>query len=195
MAGPAGQFGHLATCRPELSAALSEAEFRAWYWLKAELILFCRTNGISPTGSKPELNARIADFLADRPAKPSTPRKPKSGKMPTEFTLDSLIGEGWRCGPRLGAFMREVLGPGFRFNAETRDFIHHGKSKTLADAALCYQESVRPGRKKSRIPEQLEYNRHFREFFRDNPGTSREEAIVAWWARRGCRKVTKEPAI
>ena len=86
--------------------------------------------------------------------------------MPKDFSLDTVIGEGWRCGPKLGAFLREVVGGGFHFNAETRDFIHNGAGKTLADAAIRYRESVRPGRTKSKIPEQLEYNRQFREFFR-----------------------------
>jgi hypothetical protein len=174
--------------RPELSAGMRVEEFEAWYWLKEELVGFCRRQGISPTGSKPELLARISALLAGRTSIRFASPKRNRVEMPTEFTLETVIGEGWRCGPKLGGFLRQVVGSGFRFNAETRDFIHHGSGKTLADAALCYQESVRPGREKSEIPEQLEYNRHFREFFRAHPDASRDEAIAAWWSKRSRRK-------
>ena len=69
-----------------------------------------------------------------------------------------------------------------------RDFIHHQPGRTLAEAAICYQQSVRPGRKKAAIPEQLEYNRHFREYFQQNPDASRRDAIAAWWVKRGARR-------
>jgi hypothetical protein len=73
-------------------------------------------------------------------------------RMPTHFTMDTIIGEGWRCNPSLGAFFKQNLGPGFHFNAPTRDFIHTKPGKTLADSAICYQTSVRPGEKKPPIP-------------------------------------------
>ena len=108
--------------------------------------------------------------------------------MPTHFTLETTIGQGWRCGPALGALFRQTLGNSFHFNAEMRDFIHQQAGRTLRDAALCYQQSVRSGRRTSAIPEQLEYNRHFREYFRENPGASREAAIAAWWVKRAARR-------
>ena len=112
--------------------------------------------------------------------------------MPREFTLDTVIGTGWRCGPALGRFMRQELGAGFHFNAETRDFIHNGRGRTLAEAAICYQNSVMPGREQPTIPEQLEYNRHFREYFATHPGATRDEAIAAWWVKRCARQPSGE---
>lgn len=100
--------------------------------------------------------------------------------------MNTIIGEGWRCGPALGQFFRQELGNGFRFNAAVRDFIHNGSGKTLAEAAQCYRDSTKPGRK-SAIPPQLEYNRHFRDYFAKHPGASREQAIAAWWAKRNKR--------
>ncbi|WP_141898293.1 SAP domain-containing protein [Paramicrobacterium agarici] len=54
--------------RPALSAALSEQEFRRWYWLKEELQRFARSLGVSASGSKDVLSARIAAHLSDRAA-------------------------------------------------------------------------------------------------------------------------------
>jgi hypothetical protein len=181
------------TKRPPLSASLTAQDFASWYWLKEELVAFCREHEISPSGSKLQLQSRITDYLGGKhPIKRPTLQR-SATRMPAIFTMDTIIGEGWRCNPSLGAFFRKTLGPGFHFNAPTRDFIHHKAGKTLADAAICYQTSVRPGKKKTPIPQQLEYNQHFRDFFRDNPGSSRQQAIDAWWIKRGKRKDPTEP--
>jgi hypothetical protein len=174
--------------RPTLTASLHADEFAAWYWLKEELVTFCRLHGISSVGLKREIEARIHDFLSGDPSARKQPRRRPLGMMPKEFTLESVIGEGWRCGPALGAFFKGLLGNGFHFNAEMRDFIHTEVGKTLQDAAICYQHSVRKGRTKSPIPEQLEYNRHFREYFQKNPGATRQDAIAAWWVKRSGRR-------
>jgi SAP domain-containing new25 len=50
--------------RPTFSRQLSAAEFGRWYWLKTELVDACRLLRVSPTGSKPELTARIAAALS-----------------------------------------------------------------------------------------------------------------------------------
>jgi hypothetical protein len=153
--------------RPELSDALTAEEFAAWYWLKEELVEFCRAHGVSPTGAKREIEARILDFLAGRRVGPGKAGSGKAGRvtaklsvgvMPAAFRMDMVIGEGWRCGPALGKFLRGELGGGFRFNAAVREFIHTGKGRLLVDVEWCWRESL--GETRS-IPEQLEYNRHF----------------------------------
>ncbi len=108
--------------------------------------------------------------------------------MPATFSLETVIGPGWRCNPALGAFFRQVCGPGFHFNAPMRDFIHNGTGQTLVDAAICYHASLRPDAEPRAIPKQLEYNQHFRDYFRENPGASRQQAIDAWWKHRGKQK-------
>jgi hypothetical protein len=174
--------------RPALSPALSPEEFRAWYWLKSELVEFCRSQKLQTGSSKRELEGRILGRLSGKAVVENKALRSKPTTMPAYFTMETVIGRGWRCNPPLGAFFREALGNGFHFNAETRDFIHNGEGKTLAEAAICYQNSVAPGRKKSVIPQQLEYNRHFREYFAQNPGATLEEATAAWWATRNARR-------
>ncbi|MDZ4672236.1 MAG: SAP domain-containing protein, partial [Phototrophicales bacterium] len=49
--------------RPELTKNLSPENFRAFYWLKEELVAFCREHQISTAGSKIELTDRIIYFL------------------------------------------------------------------------------------------------------------------------------------
>ncbi|WP_445684008.1 SAP domain-containing protein [Viridibacillus sp. FSL H8-0110] len=49
--------------RPILSRDLNEKDFRNFYWLKEELLVFCRENGLSTSGSKVEITDRIVFFL------------------------------------------------------------------------------------------------------------------------------------
>jgi hypothetical protein len=149
---------------------------------------FCRSQKLSTLGLKCDLEGRILARLSGKAAVELPAAKRKATVMPVHFAMETVIGKGWRCNPALGAFFRQALGNGFHFNAATREFIHNGEGRTIAEAAICYQNSVAPGRKKSIIPAQLEYNRHFREYFAQNPGATREEAIAAWWTRRNARR-------
>ena len=46
--------------KPQLSAELNIETFKQFYYLKEELVCFCRDNGLQTTGSKAELTERIA---------------------------------------------------------------------------------------------------------------------------------------
>mgnify|MGYP003542037653 FL=1 len=49
--------------RPELNKDLDSETFREFYYLKEELIDFCRENNLHVSGSKIELTDRIVYFL------------------------------------------------------------------------------------------------------------------------------------
>ena len=106
--------------------------------------------------------------------------------MPERFELRAVIGEGWRCSQSLRRFFQQHCGPSFRFNGALREFIHTGAGCTLADALAHYELSRSAGTRE--IDEQFEYNRHTRAFFVENPGATRQQAIDAWWEKRGARK-------
>ncbi len=174
--------------RPSLTPAMSAEEFRAWYWLKEDLVAFCRAHDLSRAGLKREIEARICAYLSGSEKSKPRVQPRRAGVMPREFALETIIGKGWRCSPVLGSYLRSVLGRSFHFNQAMRTFIHTAEGRTLRDACLLYQNSVRPGAPKAAIPEQLEYNRHFREYFRDHPKATRDEAIAAWRRKRASRK-------
>jgi hypothetical protein len=176
--------------RPSMHAEFTEHEFLAWYWLKEELVILCKRYGLSASGSKPDLSERISAYLGRRFVKVSgsAKRLKRIIPMPTEFTPDSVIGQGWTCNPNLGEFMRLNCGAGFRFNAAVRAFIHDGEGFTLTQAIECYRASVAKGATRQAIIPQNEYNRHTREFFESNPKATRQDAINAWWAKRNARK-------
>jgi hypothetical protein len=174
--------------RPALTAALTEAEFRSWYWLKEELVAFCRAERLPYSGNKSDIENMIIARLSGAPYRPNCTAKRQTVKMPTSFKLDDKIGDGWTCNPALGAFFREHAGKGFHFNKAMRDFIHGGAGRTLAEAVACYRASIAPGQPKREIAASLEYNQHTRAYYADHPGATREEVIAAWWAKRGKSK-------
>ena len=49
--------------RPDLNKELDGETFRSFYYLKEELVEFCRENNLPVSGGKTELTDRIACFL------------------------------------------------------------------------------------------------------------------------------------
>ena len=169
--------------RPAFSRQLSASEFQRWYWLKSELVDACRLLGVSPTGSKPDLSARIAAALSGGGVPNVAPRRVR-GEMPERFTLETRIGNGWRCNPALGTFLRAHAGRRFRFNATVRTFVHTQVGAPVSAIVACYRASVAPGAVKPALPPQLEYNRHMQLYAQEHPGATRAEVLSAWRARR-----------
>ncbi|PIE85898.1 MAG: hypothetical protein CSA05_03185 [Bacteroidia bacterium] len=50
--------------KPILDKEISLEDFNDFYWLKKELVYFCRTIGISSTGGKIEISNRIRTYLS-----------------------------------------------------------------------------------------------------------------------------------
>lgn len=169
--------------RPALTTRLTEADFRAWYWLKAELAAFCRAQGLSGGGSKADLTRRVANHLAGRiervPARAARVR----GIMPATFTPSTRIGEGWRCTRALRGFFESRCGRGFRFNGALRAFLATGVGQPLSAALAVCRESLQSG--PAPIESQFEYNRHMRDHRRRHPEATHVQAVAAWWRKRG----------
>lgn len=162
--------------RPKLTSDLPVEEFKDWYWKKEELITFCKAHSIPSSGLKPELELRIAAFLARKPL--PDPTRPKAGeKLPSELRLETLIEEGWKCNPKLGAFFREHCGPSFRFNHNVRHFIHTQVGRSLAEAVECYRQTK--GKPQPPLA-QNELNAFMKSFSNSNPGVSRTKMMLEW---------------
>jgi hypothetical protein len=176
--------------RPLLDKTLSTAEFLAWYWLREELVRFCRAEGLPAHGSKGDLSARIEACLSGKPLPPVRKKPRKAAAMPARFGLDTVIGDGRRCSQGLRRFFESHCGRVFHFNEALRRFISEGSGKTLAEALDVYRKSMSQGRtcRDFEIADQFEYNRHMREYFLANPGASRIDAIAAWKEKRRRRK-------
>lgn len=176
--------------RPLLTRALTADDFRSFYWLKAELLAFCREQGLSTRGSKIDLTERIALFLdtGQRSAPVQTPRRASGDSLPEMLTRATIIGANWRCGERLRAFFLQEIGPRFHFNGVMRNFICLGAGQTLGAAIDAWQANQAAPHTATDIAPQFEYNRFMRNFFKSHPNQTRQDAIAAWRASKTLRQ-------
>lgn len=174
--------------RPKLTPHISLADFQGFYWLKEELVFFCRENSLPTTGSKADITARIEHFLTTGNSflTPgiSTKRRIACDKLPVQLHPDTIIGAHWRCSERLRAFFVQEIGPQFHFNQAMRDFIKHGAGKTLREGIEVWHADRSTPKVETNIAPQFEYNRHMREFFKANQGKTLQDAIAAWKAKK-----------
>lgn len=154
--------------------------FRSYYYLKEELVAFCRENGLPVSGSKKVLADRIAEYLDSGViiCAPSSRRN----IVPAESVSEaSLIEEGFVCKERHRAFFRSRLGSGFRFNVMFQNWLKSHAGRTYAEAIEAYHKIQSEKKlRKTEIAEQFEYNAYIRDFFASNKGKRLEDAVRCW---------------
>ena len=166
--------------RPELNKDLDANTFRNFYYLKEELVEFCRMNHLPASGSKIELTERIASFLDTGRIEKTVPKRRKTSNV-SEITEDSIIESGFVCSEKHRAFFKEKIGKSFSFNVLFQRWLRENSGKTYKDAIKAYYRILEEKKNsKSKINKQFEYNTYIRDFFEDNKGKSLEEAIVCW---------------
>ena len=168
------------TQRPILNTNLDSETFRNYYYLKEELVEFCRDNGIPTSGGKIELTDRIAYFLDTGNVK-----KIIKGKRSTvdvgEITENTIIEPNIVCSEKHRAFFKEKIGKTFSFNVQFQKWLKGNAGKNYGDAIDAYHEILEEKKKgKTKIDKQFEYNTYIRDFFEDNQGKSLEDAIKCW---------------
>lgn len=166
--------------RPQLSKELDAKTFLSFYYLKEELVNFCRENGLPSSGGKAELTDRIAVFLeTGKILKASSKRKTAS--TVGIITEDTIIEPDIVCSEKHRAFFTEKIGKGFSFNVLFQKWLKSNAGKTYKDAIDAYYRILEEKKKgKTTIDKQFEYNTYIRDFFEANPGRSLEEAIICW---------------
>jgi len=156
------------TERPDLHRQLDSKTFQSYYYLKEELMLFCRQEGLQSTGGKAVLTERISHYL-DTGEKLTAKTRPRSSADIGEITEDSLIERDFVCSERRRAFFERAIGKGFHFNVIFIKWLSSNAGKSYGDAVLEYHRILEEKKKeKSVIDRQFEYNTYIRDFFADN---------------------------
>lgn len=168
------------TERPDLSAELNANVFRQYYYLKEELVRFCRDNNLPASGSKGELTERIEYYL--NTGKVLFPaQKRKASAVTEDITESTLIEENIVCSEKHRAFFKEKIGKSFSFNVQFQKWLKSNAGKTYADAIAAYYQIMEQKKAaKTTIDKQFEYNTYIRDFFADNQGKSLDDAIRCW---------------
>lgn len=154
--------------RPDLDITLDSTTFREYYYLKEELVDFCRKHNLQSTGGKLELTDRIAEFLDTGKRSSATHIKRKSQSV-GEITLDTVIESNFVCSEKHRAFYKEHIGNSFSFNVLFQKWLKSNAGKTYRDSIDAYYQILEDKKKnKTAIDKQFEYNTYIRDFFDDN---------------------------
>ena len=174
--------------RDKLNKDLSSAEFKEYYFLKEELKEFCRNEGLKISGSKAQLEERIIYYLDTGKSldesktieKEDKHSKSNFNKISTsEITLDSILGENFKCSEDKREFFEENIGKGFKFKVKFQKWLKENPDKTYHDAINAYHE-LQNSNEKTKIGNQFQYNQYIRDFFEDNDDKSLNDAIKCW---------------
>lgn len=171
--------------RPNLEKQIDEKTFRDFYYLKEELVNFCRTNGLPASGGKIEITDRIAYFLGTGKILP-TSTKSKVISVVGVIAEDTPIESNFVCSENHRAFFKEKIGKRFSFNVAFQKWLKSNTGKTYGTAIEAYYQILEEKKKgNTTIDKQFEYNTYIRDFFADNEGKSLEEAIQCWKYKKG----------
>ena len=166
--------------RPKLDKNLDGKTFREFYYLKKELVDFCRRYGLSTSGGKLEITERIAHFL-DTGEVIATKKVQKKSHIISDITTDTKIEPDFVCSEKHRAFFKEYIGNGFSFNVAFQKWLKGNTGKTYDDAITAYYRILEEKKSsKTKIDKQFEYNTYIRDFFADNRDKSLDEAIKCW---------------
>ena len=174
--------------RPNLSQISSSQVFLDWYWLKHELVEYCRANKISYLGNKQDITDQIATYLDGGDV--SIPRRVSKAIDPFDWHSASLspetvITNGYRNTQNVRRFFRNHLGSSFKFNIQFMKWMKDNVGKTLGDAIDAKRLIDERGKTEpSNIPKGLQYNQYTRDFFAANPDCTFADARRCWAYKR-----------
>ncbi|MFM9907711.1 MAG: DUF6434 domain-containing protein, partial [Chitinophagaceae bacterium] len=167
-------------------------QLKRWYWLKQELVDFCKLTKISYAGAKFTILERIATVLDKGIAK--TEKISHSQKPTSKFiwsksllSLDTVITDSYTNGPNTRQFFKQHCGVKFHFSIPFMNFMKDNCGKTLQYAINEWQklnEKKKDKNFKSEIPAGNQYNKYIRDFFTDNPTMTIEQARHFWKLKR-----------
>ena len=164
---------------PKLTRNLKPEEFKEYYFLKEELKDFCRSEGLKVGGSKEDLEKRIVHYLSTGEELKQCTVNQSSKETVTEISLDSKLGENFKCSEDKRAFFEKEIGRGFKFKVKFQKWLKANPEKTYRDAVAAYHE-IQNSDEKTEIGKQFQYNRYIRDFFKNNKDKSLDDAIKCW---------------
>lgn len=166
--------------RPVLDKNLDGKTFRDFYYLKEELVGFCRKNNLPVSGGKLDLTDRIAHFLDTGEVIAAPPAKKKAAAV-CEITEDTKIEADFVCSQQHRVFFKAHIGGSFSFQVAFQAWLKSNAGKTYKEAIAAYHQILADKKTgKTAIGKQFEYNTYIRDFFADNPGKPLEDAIRCW---------------
>ena len=173
--------------RPAIKDIRSAQDLKRWYWLKAELIAYCKFAGVSYTGGKFEILDRIGRTLHIENVPENKALKIKQVSKfnwaRAALTPDTLITDSYTNGANTRKFFKKYCGDNFHFTIAFMEWMKVNTNKTLQDAVAEWKRLNTLSKEKtytSVIPKHNQYNQYIRDFFADNAEKSLQQARHCW---------------
>jgi len=181
--------------RPSLNKNISLKDFKDFYWLKEELLKFCKEEGLKKNGGKIELSERIEHFIKTgnrQLIKANSKHKSKStfDWNNEKLSIETEITDNYKNTENVRKFFQQQLGKPFKFNVKFMNWMKANAGKTMKDAIKEWQRikaEAKSNIKSKEIAPQFEYNRYLRDFMADNPNSKRELGIKCWKIKKSMR--------
>lgn len=177
--------------RPKLDKNISLDDYLNYYWLKTELISFCREMGISTEGWKLEIHERIVEYLTTKKIdkKSVNVSKPKSSKV-SDITLQTMVNSGFKRNSQTTAFFKSVDSR-FHYSVKLNQYIRDNVGKiTYGDIINEWKKEYdekKKGIKTTPPLPQCEYNQFVKDYLADNKDKGFKEAVAAWNVKKRMR--------
>ncbi len=171
--------------KPLLDKSLNSETFKSYYYLKEELVTFCRQEGLPATGGKIDLTNVIAHYL-DTGEKLTIKTETRPTNNVCDITEDTAIENNFICSEKHRSFFKQTIGKSFSFNVMFQKWLKGNAGKSYKEAIDAYYMILAQKKKgKTSIDKQFEYNTYIRDFFSDNKGKSLYDAIKCWKYKKG----------
>lgn len=132
--------------RPVLNKELDSKTFRDFYFLKEELVKFCKENGLSVSGGKIDITDRIAHYL-DTGENQSAPREKRVKAPISDIYMDAKIEPDFVCTEKHRAFFKEHIGSTFTFNVAFQKWLKNNAGKSYREAITAYYQILKEKKK------------------------------------------------
>lgn len=173
--------------RPLFEELTDAEDFDNWYWMKEELVAFCKASGIPYSGSKNELRQRIMDQMNGVEITVKTVKKPQShfDWARETITLETILTDSVTFGTNFRGFLKKHI-TGFVCSAEFMDWVKKNAGKTVEDAITKYPE-IMADKKKGIMIDKSDHNvlnAYVDAFMKANPQHSGKDAMKCWLKKK-----------
>ncbi len=178
--------------RPELNKQISLEDFNAHYWLRSELIDFCKKEKLPYTGGKIAIVKIINFYLQTGQVfqpeiKKTLPTISKFDWHSEPLSLNTIITDSYKNTQNVRRFFLNEIGKHFSFNITFMSWFKENVGKTLSEAIPAWKhihEQKNGKNAKLKIAPQFEFNTYVHDFLADNPDKVLKDVIKCWKEKR-----------
>lgn len=160
--------------------------FMGTYYLKSELVMFCKQEGLVSNGGKIALTDRIRKYLETGVKETIQRSTKKIAHKNVSICNTTKIEANFACTQMHRAFFEEQIGPAFSFRVAFQRWLKNNTGITYQEAIEAYYEIEKERKiKKKDIEPQFEYNTYMHDFYQENKGAPLADAIACWNFKKG----------